>query len=123
MHQPEFKIATPVVPVGTESSQVVIWSKAGCGAGTSKDPIKCNSRRLNINDVIKVRISFYSVAGIVAVESYRLEEWYARSVGLIRCIEYLTPFTGPSTIFKYNPLHDILKKASAKKPRLAGRGL
>ncbi len=34
-----FKRATPVPPSSTDSGQVVLWSKAGCGGGTSTSPI------------------------------------------------------------------------------------
>jgi hypothetical protein len=34
-----FKTTTPVPPVSTDSGQVVVWSTAGCGGGTSTTPI------------------------------------------------------------------------------------
>lgn len=34
-----FKVSTPIPPVSTDSGNVVIWSKAGCGGGTSTSPI------------------------------------------------------------------------------------
>ncbi|MEP7277075.1 MAG: hypothetical protein ABI813_00390, partial [Bacteroidota bacterium] len=34
-----FKSNTPVPPASTDSGQVVLWSKAGCGGGTSTTPI------------------------------------------------------------------------------------
>ena len=50
------------------------------------------------NDVIKVRLSYMLGVG-TAVEAFRIEEWFARGVGLVKYQEFLGPdFTSPSTI-------------------------
>ena len=49
------------------------------------------------NDVLKVQLSYMLGAG-VAVEAFRIEEWFARGVGLVKYQEFLQPFTTPSTI-------------------------
>ena len=58
-------------------------------------------------DVIKVRLSFFSVVGTVSTEVYRIEQWYAKSAGLIKYQEYLSaPFTTPASVI--NTTHYVV---------------